>query len=280
MRIIAQMSRLALAFVTINWAGGAIAGQFTISGTTIKTEELPTLLQSETMWGRIGEDCRKAYSTGFADPETVSARKRLEALNKLEQCLNTLKSTAAAQVSLAELPGLNMIFLGVETKVAAKQVEAEAQTEFLGLQLGVGVGISHSQDEIVTEAEIAPGNIVAATKTETQQPRVILESHYYGWCKSKACNAGRFGVGPFFGIVAKEEDLISALGAGVMFGWKDPRADDSKGMSIGIGVVLDANVKSLAEGFEDGEALPAGETEIRFEESSRWSALLIFTRTF
>ena len=91
---------------------------------------------------------------------------------------------------------------------------------------------------------------------------------------------GRFGIGPFLGIVAKDENLISAFGTGVMFGWKDPRRGENDGWSIGIGAVLDANVNALAEGFEDGEPLPAGETEIRFEEKSRWSALLFFTRTF
>jgi hypothetical protein len=148
------------------------------------------------------------------------------------------------------------------------------------MRFGVGVGVSYSQDDVVSDADVGAGNIVVSKKNERTQPRVILESHYYGWCHSDNCHLGKFGVGPFIAIVAKDDKLISAFGTGVMLGWKDPKAGEADGWSMGIGAVLDANVKSLASGFEDGKALPVGETSVRFEEKSRWSALLFFTRTF
>jgi hypothetical protein len=154
------------------------------------------------------------------------------------------------------------------------------KTDFMGLNFGVGFGLSHSDDDIISEAEVGADGNIRATKTQTQEPRVILESHYYGWCHTDACNKGARGLGPFFGIVAKDDKLISGFALGGMFGWKNPKDDKSDGFSIGLGAMLDSDVTSLAEGFKEGKPLPAGETAVKFEEKSRWAALIYFTRTF
>ena len=162
----------------------------------------------------------------------------------------------------------------------ARVAKENGSVVFQGISFGVGVGVSFSDDDIISSAEIDASNLIVATKDETTQPRVILESHYYGWCKTAKCNAGKFGIGPYFGIVAKDDNLISAFSTGVMFGWKDSRDPSSAGFSLGIGAILDADVQSLADGYEEGQPLPPGETSIRFKTESKWGAILFFTRTF
>lgn len=64
-----------------------------------------------------------------------------------------------------------------------------------------------------------------------------------------------------------------------MYGFK-AKPSDPDGFSIGIGAILDADVKDLADGFKENQPVPEGETIIRYKSESRWSALIFFTRTF
>jgi len=253
-----------------------------LRGNKVEVSEVPGRLKTGKLWIDAGEpECAKAHEVAMGpDRGNYRPQERLEALKTLDRCVDTLRVTGSGQLKGKGAEAMDFS-LAHEKDVIAEQAKTDrAVQEFLGMRFGVGVGVSYSQDDIISDAEVGAGNVIVSTKDERTQPRVILESHYYGWCHSTACNVGSFGVGPFLGIVAKDEKLLSAFGAGVMLGWKDPKNGENDGWSIGVGAVLDANVKSLADGFEEGKPLPAGETEIRFEEKSRWSALLFFTRTF
>ena len=149
----------------------------------------------------------------------------------------------------------------------------------MGISFGVGIGASYSGSRRVSEAEVGADGKIRALKTETEEPRVILESHYYGFCNLPSCKAGRFGFGPFFGIVAKDDKALSAVAIGGMVGWKDG-GESSQGFSIAVGALLDSNVKSLASGFKIGQPLPTGETAVKYEEKSRWGLVIFLTRTF
>ncbi len=65
-----------------------------------------------------------------------------------------------------------------------------------------------------------------------------------------------------------------------MFGWRERDSDEADAFSIGIGAVLDTNVKRLGGGYTEGEAAPAGSTAVPLEGRSRWSPLIFFTYTF
>jgi hypothetical protein len=222
---------------------------------------------------RVG--CDQALQVAF--DESAPVVQRYQAARQARVCIARARAaqsgSSEAKARLATDPAL------VAQALAAAEEEVKPAAQFLGLNFGVGIGVSYSQDERISEAAIAADGTIRAVKTQTQEPRVILESHYYGWCRSTACEKGRRGIGPFFGIVAKDDKLISAFAAGVMLGWKDD-APTSAGFSVGIGALLDSDVRSLAKGFETGKPLPVGETEVRYEDKSRWGALLFFTRTF
>jgi len=239
-------------------------------------------LESSTYWSTVSPECENAFKVATGDKTAAPAKERLKQIRVFKNCLSTQSSQMAALV--AESPTA-MLLQDAATRplleaTAEDEAEAAAETAFMGFSFGVGVGISYSEDEIVSEADLGSGNVIIPTKSSRELPRVILESHYYGWCHRPECNAAKFGVGPYFGIVAKSDKLISAFSMGVMVGWKDATPTDRDGFSIGFGVLLDDEIKSLADGFEPGKPLPAGETAIRFEEKPRWSAILFFTRTF
>jgi hypothetical protein len=252
--------------------------EFEFRGIRSSFAALPAEIADGNIWAG---DCAVAYDTVYGDPRSEPARKRYAAALELEACIKDLEASVASRSR--DIGGSRAADLGIRTATSSvedKQREFSAQMSFLGMSFGVGVGVSFSEEDVVSEAEIGSNGTIVATKTENQLPRVVLESHYYGWCRSGKCNAGRFGVGPYFAIVAKTEKLLSAFSAGVMFGWKDQKQESSGGFSIGVGALLDADVKSLASGFEVGEPPPGGETAIRYETSSRWSGVIFFTRTF
>lgn len=254
---------------------------------------------------RAGAECATAYDVARDAEGRYPAPERLRAARKLRECIALARADVSQErrnrqlqlaadtkdkVSLdrareaAAAEGKEEASLVVLAAAAAENDDREdaikGQTTFMGINFGVGIGVSFGGEEIVSEAVVGPGNVVHAVKRYRQLPRVLLESHYYGWCSSAACNAGRFGWGPYFGIVTKGDTVLSAVSLGLMMGFRNKDSKDSAGFSIGAGALLDDAVTSLAPGFREGQPLPAGETAVRYEEKPRWSAILFCTRTF
>lgn len=155
---------------------------------------------------------------------------------------------------------------------------AEGRETFMGMNFGVGMGFSQAKSSIA-EAAVVNG-VVTATKSERQRPRIVLEAHYYGVCEPRPCTTADYGFGPFFAIAPEGDKAIASFALGLMLGARDKSAGASAGFSIGLGAVLDREVKMLAPGIEEGKPLPAGETTPRIITRSKWSPLLFFTRTF
>lgn len=264
-----------------NLYGKAIACCVLASSTALAQQGLPRIHESH-LWEAVAdapESCAPAASVLQRPASETTPGDRYSAALEMRRCLQTLKAKrigarrkAAAAIAAEIQPSIDAVD-------AALAVYA-AQQNFRGIAFGVGVGASFSEDEVVAAAEVAADDTIQVTVDESAQPRVILESHYYGFCKTGPCNEARFGVGPYFGIVAKDDKLISAISVGLMFGWQTPDDDKSAGFSVAIGAVLDSDVRSLADGFNAGEPMPEGETAIRFKTESRWSTIIFFTRTF
>jgi len=228
---------------------------------------------------KFAKDCDDAHKKALGPKTAEPAKDRYAAAKTYRACVENARSSLLV-LAPARAATTTVTLQPLEASLAQAETEAKAEATFMGISFGVGVGASISDDDRISAAEVGADGRIRATSTETQEPRVIFESHYYGWCHSDECNAGHRGVGPFFGIVAKDDKLISAFALGVMFGRKSDEGERSEGFSVGIGAILDSDVKSLADGFKEGQPLPPGETQISFEEKSRWGALLFFTRTF
>lgn len=80
---------------------------------------------------------------------------------------------------------------------------------------------------------------------------------------SVAPRVGTRGCGPFVALAATDNKVPSGVGIGFLYGWKTA-ATDPEGFSIGLGAVLDADVKDMAAEFVLKEPPPANETAVRF----------------
>ena len=94
-------------------------------------------------------------------------------------------------------------------------------------------------------------------------------------------------MGPFIALQPGSNNIIESVGVGWMFGFK--RTAVLKGteplpvgdsFNIGVGALLDIKQKVLGDGIRANEPLPAGETDIRYRETSQIGAVVIFSYSF
>lgn len=57
-------------------------------------------------------------------------------------------------------------------------------------------------------------------------------------------------------------------------------ADDPSSFNIGIGVMYDLNAQVLGDGIVENQALPEGEKQIRYENTSQSGLLLMTSFSF
>ena len=200
---------------------------------------------------------------------------------QFEDCLKQMRGYVGSRtegVSSADIRDVFQPYFSDAEYVKAKQ---NSEKDFMGLNLGVGLGFSRAGHSSVESATIV-NNTVTVTSDKKQQARVFLETHYFieGWCYKKAATTTLTrGCGPFLAVSATSDNVLKGVGFGWMLGWK-PQDTTKQGFSVGIGAMLDNDVKDLAEGFKAGEPPPAGATTVTLEQKARWSAILFGTRTF
>jgi hypothetical protein len=194
------------------------------------------------------------------------------------QCVEGARASILALTQDAETRLIvNDILRPLSSDAARAKQVADAEVDFMGMKWGLGFGFSFSTSDAIDEAEIVNG-IVRATSDNKQQPRAVLEFHKYFWCNDSFRDGTR-GCGPFIAVTASPENVLAGVGLGFMYG-RRISVDDPGGFSVGVGAILDAKVKDLADGFTENQPPPAGETSVRFREKARWSLLIFATRTF
>lgn len=165
-----------------------------------------------------------------------------------------------------------------------------ADREFAGLNFGVGVSLTVDvgDNDRVDAASIVDG-LVRIDEESNARARIMLESHYFFTPKGgsdgkflSVVDSPNFGVGPFVAIQPGTDEIIEAIGLGVMFGFKRNIKDksDNSSWNIGIGAVVDPNVRTLGSGLTKNEPLPGMETEVRFREMAQVGVLVLVSFTF
>ena len=172
--------------------------------------------------------------------------------------------------------------------VGATFAQDSGQESFAGLNFGVGLSLTHDlgDNDRVGGASVVNG-IVRVNDENNHVARIMLESHYFFsgkkslnvWGTDIEVEPERWGVGPFVAVQPGNDEIIEAIGLGIMWGFKKDRDDDSS-WNIGIGAVVDPNVQVLGKGIENNQRLPEGETEIRFREKSQIGALVLVSFGF
>ncbi|MBB6096200.1 hypothetical protein HNQ60_005122 [Povalibacter uvarum] len=222
--------------------------------------------------GVILEACDRSLSESRDGSRTMDDR--LISAQEARLCFRSNQEIVAAQTSD---PNADRIVQPHVELAEASVKETKSATEFMGLTWGLGFGYSFGEDEAIDDATIVDG-VVRVNSRKKDQPRAVLEFHRYFWCNSGRTKLDR-GCGPFVAVAASEDDVLAGVGVGFMYGRKSTPSD-TEGFSVGIGVVLDGNIKDLADGFKENEPPPGTETAVRYETKSRWSALIIVSRTF
>jgi len=212
--------------------------------------------------------------------KTVS--ERAAASRSLISCLrqgaNTQRMQVATTNNLMALAAFQSFEAGALADAKETDDKNQADKSFLGLKWGVGLGYSFGDEDFIDQAELVD-DVIRVTNDKTDQARVLLEFHKYFWCNNQNRSA-ETGCGPFIAVAASSNDLLKGVGVGFMYGWRGNEEKASDGFSVGVGAILDNDMKALAGGFNANEPLPSGETDIRYETKARWSAILFVTRTF
>jgi hypothetical protein len=210
----------------------------------------------------VGDVCRVNLDIiASARYKGMASADRFSALTNLQRCMEINDSNPSA------------------IKVVVDAVETEMNIEkFQSLNWGIGFGYSQARDNIIDEAVLVNG-LIEAKVDRTDKVRLILESHIYLSCHN-VNTVTKMGCGPFLAISSGDYKTFSGVGIGWMWGWKsmDPKRSDS--FSIGLGFMADETVKTLADGFEVGQALPSGETAIRYVKKSSCSSLIFVSHSF
>jgi len=88
-----------------------------------------------------------------------------------------------------------------------------------------------------------------------------------------------WGVGPFVALQPGSDEVIDAVGAGLMMGFR--RAGDrNQSFNFGIGMLYDLDVRVLGPGIVANQALPPGETTVRFQQREQASLLFLSSFSF
>ena len=186
----------------------------------------------------------------------------------------------------------------ITAEQAARIEKRSADFEKLGFGTGYGVVVSLSHRPRVEEAQLI-GGLVRVTKDNDVAFGPILELHkFYGIAGKRIAKGsgvyflGRVpsgceeallaetdvplvGFGPFVGLRIGGDEVVQSFALGLMFGFR--KADGDKSLNLGIAYATDPHVRTLGDGIEEGKALPAAETQIRFKTTHQNSLIFLFS---
>jgi len=157
----------------------------------------------------------------------------------------------------------------------------------------------------VKRVELDPNGIVRVTQEDNVRGRIMLEAHYFfpPGHRFLGINHVDWGWGPFLAILPGSSNVIDAMGAGLMIGWKYNKSESERAtkaaiegkdkapsvpdwskpgtsFNFGIGAVVDFDAVVLGDGVEDGQPLPPGETTIRTVTTDQTGLLVMFSFTW
>lgn len=103
----------------------------------------------------------------------------------------------------------------------------------------------------------------------------MLETHYFFMqpenfnilgLKEVKNTKDKWGVGPYVAVQPGTNQIIEAISAGVMWGFRytDDKTD-KRSWNIALGLSVEPSSKTLGDGFVKNHGAPAGETEVRYQ---------------
>ena len=185
----------------------------------------------------------------------------------------------------------------LDEKSGVSVLNADQDFKALGFGGGYG-GVFNFGDSRVKEAELVAGTVRVKEDSDIQFGP-ILELHKFMWplkseslvqmdgewvlvervpprCKGTGAvrKVALIGLGPFVPL-RLGENVVESFGAGLVFGFRKAETDTS--VNLGLAIVFEPRVQVHGEGIESNEALPGGETEIRYRTTSKVGLLAMFS---
>ena len=176
------------------------------------------------------------------------------------------------------------------------RVDKDRATALLGGNWGVGLGINFARKKRrrAKKASLVNG-VVRIDDNEDTKFGPILETHFLFpihiadifkkslTVKKIIKDNNEIGFGPFAAI-RFGDDVINAVGGGIMFGLKRIITPESLNVSevaaflnVGVGYLWEKDVQVLGNGVREGRPLPPGETNIRFQKKTVRSVLIMLS---
>lgn len=188
-------------------------------------------------------------------------------------------SVAYADMNMTE----NQETINLNKTQSNDKLSDEGKKDFAGLKFGVGISLTHDigSNERIKSVEVVNG-IIRVKEEENDIARVMLESHYFFTPnKDFLVPAGKWGIGPFIALQPGTDEIIEAIGFGIMIGFKRLEAySTASSMNLGVGFVIDPSVTVLGDGLKLNNPLPEGENTARLKETSQIGILLLASFTF
>lgn len=192
------------------------------------------------------------------------------------------RSSTAAASKLHEAPPT-----AADIAKAIKALDKKPGGTFGGIDFGGGISftLDVGTSDRISDAALVNG-IVRVNDENNGRARIMLESHYFFTPRANidfldlrnTRDEKQWGWGPFIALQPGTDDVIEAVGMGVMFGARRGAGDDS--FNLGFGVVVDPNTRILGEGLRANKPLPAGESAIRYKEEMQTGILILSSFSF
>lgn len=232
--------------------------------------------------------CRRAYRMA---PQ--------EAVEKAKTTIGLL-TLAGGDKEEVRLAARSLLEASSQGLIDRAQLEEDLEKRFRGFGFGIALGavIDTGRRDRIGSAIVDANGIVRVERDNNTRANFMLESHYFftpdwsfpfgpctkwlDWVKQ-----GDWGWGPFVAIQPGSNNIIDSVGAGWMVGFKRPRSSGGSAplgvgdsFNLGIGMILDLKQRVLGDGIQANQALPTGETVLRYKETSQAGLLITFSYSF
>ncbi|MCX8072927.1 MAG: hypothetical protein N3C12_10805 [Candidatus Binatia bacterium] len=263
------------------------------------------LLKTQAVQVRVELTRAQLTETRAGQLEESLARRRAALADSLDRLVRTAEALTQAAEDLDRAARLS------SGRAVAKVGRRAARRWGAGLGIAFNVDIG-GKDRVETarivEDPKTGTSVVRVDRTSANVPRAMAEVHYLfplsgslkapraGEQRSSAELGGgaesngapgqeavsegsRLAVGPFFGVQFGD-DFVDAVGAGMMVGWRLNALVPRDQLQVGVGYFADPNTRVLGDGFSPDRPPPAGETQVRYKETTKGGIVVLMTYGF
>ncbi|MBI3782368.1 MAG: phage tail tape measure protein [Deltaproteobacteria bacterium] len=278
------------------------------AATSVKDAVRPvkeSLLEVDTVRVRLELAGKAVDEKRNARIEEAVARRRLALNDSVQRLALASQDLATATEILSQAGG------------RPGAVSGKRSGRFGGLGGGVGLGFnfdvggkSRVETARIVETKDPNGTVTARVvrvdKENNDVPHIMLEGHYFvvndkpvrmPWCGSEMCKdreedgspcwlcgvsipKEHVGVGPFVAVQPGSSDVVDAVGGGVMVGVRQDGLINGDSVNLGLGYFADPNTRVLGDGFSENKAPPAGETQVRYKDTTKSGIMLLMSYGF